>query len=153
MKRFLALTLAVLAALYGLFGCAGVSEGERKLSRIGKELGIDLSAGTLVGFEDDHGGFHGDGTTYAEIDLDKPVEGLAEAPGWRPLPLSENAERAVRLCQTEAVLPGKGFYYLYDSQSENPYDDTDLHDRYSWNFIIAVYDDQASRLYYYQLDT
>lgn len=59
MKRFLALVLAVLAVICSLFGCAGVSEGERKLSRIGKELGVDLSAGTLVSFEDDHGGFHG----------------------------------------------------------------------------------------------
>lgn len=95
----------------------------------------------------------GDGTTYAEIDLDKPVEGLTDAPGWKPLPLSENAERAVRLCWTEAVLPGAGFYYLYDRQSENPYDDTDMHDRYSWNFIIAVYDSGSDWLYYYQLDT
>lgn len=153
MKRFLTLILAMLAAFYGVFGCSSVSEEERRLSRMGKELGIDLSAGTLVSFEDDHGGFHGDGTTYAEIDLNGPVEGLAEVPGWRPLALSENAERAIRLCWTEAVLPGIGFYYLFDRQSENPYDDTDLHDRYSWNFTIAVYDSGSDWLYYYQLDT
>lgn len=153
MKRFLTLALAMFAVFYGLFGCGSVNEEERQLSRMGKELGLDLSAGTLVSFEDDHGGFHGDGTTFAEIDLDRPVEGLAEVPGWRPLPLSENAERAVRICWTEAVLPGKGFYYLYDRQSENPYDDTDLHDRYSWNFTIAIYDSQSDWLYYYQLDT
>ena len=153
MKRFLTLMLTLLVVLYGLFGCKGVSEEERRLSRIGKGLGLDLSAGTLIRFEDDHSGFHGDGTTIAEIDLDGLAEKLADTPGWKPLPLSENAERAVRLCRQEGTPVYEGFYYLYDSQSEDPYDDTSLHDRYSWNFAIAVYDSRNGRLYYYQLDT
>lgn len=48
-----------------------------------------------------------------------------------------------------------GFYYLYDrhSDSRDPYDDSLLHQRYSWNVTAAVYDSGAGRLYYYEFDT
>ena len=51
--------------------------------------------------------------------------------------------------------PEAGFYYLYDrhSDSRDPYDDSLLHQRYSWNFTAAVYDSGAGRLYYYEFDT
>ena len=151
MKRFLTVALPVLVVLFALPGCGGGDE----LSRMTRAVGVDLSAGTLVEFEDTHGGFHGDGHTTAVVELGGLEEELAGAPGWKPLPMSENAEQALRLCWKEAVLPGEGFYYLYDrhSQSDDPYDDTALHSRASWNFTIAVYDSQSGWLYYYQLDT
>lgn len=152
MKRFLTLLLMVLAVLCALSGCGG--EGG-ELSRIGKALGLDLSDGTLVRYEDDHGGFHGDGETVAEVAVGGLEEELGDAPGWKPLPMSENAAKAVRLCGGEGAAVEQGFYYLYDRhrESENPYDDGQLHSRYSWNFTAAVYDTGAGRLYYYEFDT
>ena len=49
----------------------------------------------------------------------------------------------------------EGFYYLCDrhSESRDPYDDTQLHNRASWNFTAAVYDGQHGLLYFYQFDT
>lgn len=155
MKRFMTLCLIAFAVLFALSGCGGGSGEGRGLSRIGRELGVDLSAGTLIRFEDDHGGFLGDGLATAEVELDGPIEGLADAPGWKPLPLSENAARAVSICEEEAASAEQGWYYLYDRHSESvdPYDDSKLHGRYSWNFTVAVYDSQQGRLYYYKLDT
>ena len=49
----------------------------------------------------------------------------------------------------------EGFYYFYDrhSQSQDPFDDSELHQLYSWNFTLAVYDSKNERLYYYEFDT
>ena len=72
MKRFLTLALMVFAMACALSGCVG--EG-RELSRMGKAVGLDLSGGTLLQFEDSHGGFHGDGETFAVVEADGLAEG------------------------------------------------------------------------------
>ncbi len=130
MKRFLTLILIFLAVIAGCGGLGGPREG-KELRQIGRALDLDLSGGTLVRFEDDHGGFHGDGKTVAEVALDSLAEELEGAP------------------------VEEGFYYLCDRHSESvdPYDDSKLHERYSWNFTAAVYDSGSGRLYYYEFDT
>lgn len=153
MKRFLTLILIVLAVFASCGGLGGPREG-KELRQIGRALDLDLSAGTLVRFEDDHGGFHGDGKTVAEVALDSLEEELEGSPGWRPLPPSENTVQALQLCGMEE-LPEEGCCYLYDrhSDSTDPYDDSKLHERYSWNFTAAVYDSGNGRLYFYEFDT
>lgn len=150
MRRFLTLLLLVLMLLAG----RGTEGGEgRELRRIGRALDLDLSGGTLERLEDTHGGFHGDGKTSAEIAIDGLEEELSNASGWRALPPSENAAQAFRLCGMDTP-PEAGFYYLCDRQNDgDPYDDSQLHQRYSWNFTAAVYDSEAGRLYYYKFDT
>lgn len=149
MKRFLTLCLLLLLAA----GCA-VGRPSGKLERIGRALDLDLSGGTVARFEDSHGGFLGDGLTAAEVEIGGLAETLAAAPGWRPLPPSENTVQALRLCGLEE-LPEEGYCYLYDrhSDSTDPYDDSRLHQRYSWNFTAAVYDSGRGRLYFYRFDT
>lgn len=154
MKRFLTFVAVLLAVLYALSG-GGRSGADRDLFRIGRALGLDLSAGTLLRIEDSHGGFHGDGLTRAEIELDGLSERLADAPGWRVLPMSQNAARAVGVFGAEGAAAKEGWYYLYDrhSESSDPYDDTDLCSRASWNFTAAIYDSRQGRLYFYKFDT
>ena len=153
MKRFLTLILILLAVAAGRGGLGGPREG-KELRQIGRALDLDLSAGTLVRFEDSHGGFLGDGLTAAEVDIGGLEEALSAAPGWRPLPPSENTARALQLCGLEE-LPEEGYCHLYDrhSDSTDPYDDSELHERYSWNFTAAVYDSGSGRLYFYEFDT
>lgn len=149
MKRFLTLCLLLLLAA----GCT-VGRPSSKLERIGRALDLDLSGGTVARFEDSHGGFLGDGLTAAEVEIGGLAETLAAAPGWRPLPPSESTAQALRLCGLEE-LPEEGCCYLYDrhSDSTDPYDDSRLHQRYSWNFTAAVYDSGRGRLYFYRFDT
>ena len=153
MRKSLSLLLALLLLRPACAPDAGDSDA-RTLKRIGKALSLDLSAGTLERLENTHGGFHGDGRTAAEITLPGLAGTLADAPGWRPLPPSESMAQALRLCGMDTPSEA-GFYYLYDrhSDSRDPYDDSLLHQRYSWNFTAAVYDSGAGRLYYYEFDT
>ncbi|MBD5133581.1 MAG: hypothetical protein HDT38_03770 [Clostridiales bacterium] len=155
MKQVLTVGLLAFMLLLIFPGCEQGSEEERRLSRISEALGVDLLAGTLERYEDTHGGFHGDGLTSAVVELDGLEGDVGAVPGWKPLPLSENAAQAVRLCGGEGSSVEQGFYYLYDrhSESRDPHDDAELHSRYSWNFTVAVYDAEAGRIYYYEFDT
>lgn len=149
-RRILALFCALLCVL-----SACGTEGQ-DLRYIGKSLDLDLSGGTLERFEDDHGGFHGDGLTAAVVAVDGLAGELADASGWKPLPMTDNAAQAVRLCEAEGETveeTEEGFYYLYDRQCNDPYDDTQIHSRASWNFTVAVYDSEQGRLYFYKFDT
>lgn len=153
MKRFLTLMLILLAVLTACGGDGNLREG-RELRQMSRALGLDLSAGVLARYEDSHGGFLGDGLTAAEVEIGGLDGRLGDLPGWRPLPLSENGAEALELVGGPEGVE-EGFYYLYDrhSQSQDPFDDSDLHQRFSWNFTIAVYDSRNERLYYYEFDT
>lgn len=159
MKRLLTILL-LMFSVAALNNCTplenrGESQEKRELIRIGEALGLDLSDGTLIHFENSHGGFHGDGLTEAEVDLKGMAEKLEGASGWKPLPMTENAAQAFQICAGEDSRAVQGWYFLYDrhSESTDPYDDTELHSRFSWNFTLAVYDNQQERMYFYKLDT
>ncbi len=49
----------------------------------------------------------------------------------------------------------QGYYYFLDrhTDAKNKHDDTDLRNRYSYNFSLAMYDSKTDKLYYYELDT
>lgn len=55
-----------------------------------------------------------------------------------------------------AIPPVKnGYYFFYDraSESTNPYGDSDVLNRYSFNFTIAIYDADTKQLHYVEFDT
>ena len=144
------------------------------LRRIGRQLDLDLSRATLVEYQDSHGGFHGDGETVAIITLPEEMVSEAESrmlhgtPWWQPLPLREDAALALyggmdgdvqRMplfadANGDPIAPEvtKGWYYLYDAQGE-PYIETSLFSRASFNFCLALYDAERRTLYYFELDT
>lgn len=151
--------LALFCVLFCALSACGEEGGAgQELRHIETALGLDLSGGTLERFEDSHGGFHGDGLRLAEVTVEGLVEKLANAGGWRPLPMSDSAAQALRLCEAEEETveeTAEGFYYFYDrhSECEDPYDSTQMHSRFSYNFTMAVYDNGNGRLYFYELDT
>lgn len=133
-----------------------------------KGLGIDLSSGIEISAEDSHGGFHGDGRTF--IVLQFPDNSLLNAirkdVKWQEFPLDKTTQALVygledNARQTgpflsnddgEALLPKiqNGYYILLDRQPET---DTDILDRYSFNFTIGLYDSDTNIMYFCELDT
>ena len=153
----------------------GISTG-REQREITEALGVNVSGGSIILSEDSHGGFHGDGMTFIVLSFDEEEAGGLKAQmegrqGWHLLPLSENAgilvygydteemQTGPYLCdeQGQGVIPQiqNGYYYFYDRQSESTdaYDDTDVFDRGSYNFTLAVYDSDMDMLYYVEFDT
>jgi hypothetical protein len=128
-------------------------------------LGLDLSRGAVTRQEDSHGGFHGDGSAFTVLTFDaearQTLEGEMGGDCWHPLPMTENAAKAVEYLALDEndtrLIPEveQGYYYFRDRhhESQDPADDSTLFDRYSYNFTLAVYDSETGTLYYFELDT
>ena len=67
-------------------------------------------------------------------------------------PLSHHSNLA-----EEAKMPKieNGYYIFYDrsDESTNNEDDSELINRHSYNFSMAVYDSDTNRMYYFEYDT
>ena len=145
-----------------------------------RELGVDISGYTEMTESDNHGGFHGDGellyTAYYNAgpaaELEEKLEVLAgkETSGWKKLPMTEVLQAAAYGIKEETRRVGpyvtldgqqalpevkEGYYYFRDrhSQAEDERDDSQLLQRHSFNFTLAVYDAENNVLYYYEGDT
>lgn len=156
-----------------LIGCLGACSSNSETNTISKALAIDLSGGTVISSNDTHGWF-GDGDTYVEISFDDDsgtalAGAMSDNSNWCAFPLSDNLQAVVYgradgdaqygpyITDDASIIPQieHGYYYFCDrhSESNNPKDDTELLNRYSMNFTIALYDTDNNKLYYYELDT
>lgn len=135
--------------------------------KIGKALELDLDVmpdGTVEYNIDNHGGFHGDGTTYIQIQWEDGSEILKQIEGkedWYPTPMPENLRKlALRMSGLDVQFPadgeiGEGYYFFMDRHN----DATDRQDytaalgRYSYNFTLVIYSINERTLYYCEVDT
>lgn len=133
--------------------------------RIEASLGVDVSDGLIATGYDDHSGFHGDGTLYAELEFsDDSFETIISAPGgWNALPLTEDLQTLIYGNWGEDAVVGpfigvtvpqveRGYWYFYDRQGMTP-DDSMVLTRGSFNYTIAIYDADRDFLYYCEYDT
>ena len=168
MKKYCSV-IGVLMVVLLISGCSA----ESNQAYMEKQLNIELPDSLGIEHEDDHGGFHGDGERFAKIKFDK-VNGLdflsqiEQNSEWNKMPLSENLtlimyggnrnniDYAYNLAE-EAGIPEikNGYWYFTDrhSHSTDRKDTTELLDRYSLNFTLAMYDENDNILYFYELDT
>ena len=118
---------------------------------------------------DTHGGFHGDGSYYLILDCSNGKEKvLKKVENWNKLPLPENLNLIMYGGEKDGVTYGyelaeeahmpaidNGYYMFEDrhSESKDSRDDSELFDRYSFNFSIAIYDCDTDKLYYFEFDT
>lgn len=135
---------------------------------VSKYLGIDCSRGIANEYIETHGGFLGDGDTFIEIQFPNGSfeQVISECEEWRELPLTENLKIIIYGISNEeriweprvaGEIPEirNGYYYFEDrhSESSDKYDDSEIFDRYSYNYTIAVYDADTMTLYYCEEDT
>ena len=162
MKRIL--TLFLIITVLSLLSACGIYE-----DGLEKYFGFDADEFVILEEKDTHGGFHGDGNKYMILDCSKNAEKARNlVKDWKSLPFSENlnlymyggekkGESYGYKFAEEAHLPiiENGVYKFVDRHSEakDPYDDSELLDRYSINFSVAVYDFDTDKLYYFEIDT
>lgn len=124
---------------------------------------------SIVGVNDTHGGFLGDGSYYLILDCsDNKEQVLEKVQDWNKLPLSENLNLIMYGGEKDGVKYGydlteeahmpaieNGYYMFEDrhSESKDSRDDSDLFGRYSLNFSIAIYDSDTDKMYYFEFDT
>ena len=127
---------------------------------------MDLKNCEIETDKDSHGGFLGDGDYYAKIKCTN-INYDELVINWNNLPLSEPLNEVTHMvqCDEESCrdmyekfsIPNitNGYYYFLDRHpdAENKYDDTELNNRSSWNFTLAIIDNDNNTVYYYELDT
>lgn len=118
---------------------------------------------------EDYGGFPVDGSHYLILDCSgNKQKALEIIKDWNKLPLSENLNIAMYGGEKDGIIYGyelakeahipkieNGYYIFEDrhSESSDSKDDSELFDRYSFNFSIAVYDCDTDKMYYFKFDT
>ena len=139
-----------------------------KSGEAAKLLGLDISNGEVISNYDTHGGFHGDGTTCIayRFDDDTILEEIRNSSEWSEFPLDETVQALVYGLSDGTTRKGpmlndnegqpivpeiqNGYYLLIDRQNGA---ETDILDRYSFNFTLGLYDIDTNTLYFCELDT
>ena len=167
--------IALLAASIFVLTACGSPTAQDTVSG---DLGVDVSSAEVLSQTDDHGGFHGDGTTFVELQFadDAVLEQIEEGGDWEALPLDRTAralvygvteetgteETGITVFQTGPYLKDgdgnplvpeirEGYYRLIDRHAEAG--ESDILERSSFNFTLALYDTGADTLYFFELDT
>ncbi len=153
--------VAVLSLVVVLLVCGCGSLGRK--ARLTALLNIDVFQSAELCSYDSHGGFHGDGVLCYGLQFPDhgAVKEIEENPHWKPLPLEREMEQLLYGMkddtQENTLLPAisNGYYFFYDrhAESKDPYDDTDVFQRHSFNMTVAIYDTDSDTLYYIELDT
>ena len=170
--------LSMMAALALLLSACGGGSARSVQDEIAGALELDLSGCEVVSSWDDHGGFHGDGTAFAELNCSHTgvLNQIKEDGNWKAFPLDKTAqslvygvteqtgteETGIMVYQTGPYLTGEegdplvpeireGYYRLIDRHAKAG--ETDLLDRASLNFTLALYDTDTDTLYFCEMDT
>ncbi len=166
MKKILLFILIIFVLLLGR--CRYKSNDIRKnhVKLIG--IKIPKEAETLE-LNDSHGGFHGDGVYYEEIQLEKEIvnefaSNALEKVGWRKLPMSKELHKLIFGERTvDYSYGGRGemipnyikhgiFYYKDKKTSSFSDDSVNLYDS-SHNFIFSILDFETGKLYILEFDS
>ena len=164
--RYARLIIATIIICIVFPSCSTVGSGQANY------FGFKSSEFVVVDESDKHEGFQGDGVYYLILDCSGKAEQAKELiDSWKPLPLTENLQRVMDMTcsgMEDGVYYSKtlaeiahwpiienGVYKFIDRHSNaiDESDDTDLFNRYSYNFSIAAYDLDTDILYYFEFDT
>lgn len=124
------------------------------LANISSTLGTTLLDAQVLEYFDTHGGFLGDGTTFAQVRcrLTPP-----DTTFWHPLPGPDELEDLVNRCTDENgtnKIPKitNGSWFFLNRHPKNTQPDT-IKNHGSWNFTLALFDEETGMLYYFEYDT
>lgn len=163
------LVICILMIAIVVIGCSL----ESNQNYIAKQIKIEMPDILNIEHMDDHSGFHGDGEKFAKIEFDNNnglniLSQIENSNRWNEMPLTENlnlimyggikdnVEYAYSLAKKSGISEIKnGYWHFTDrhSESTHPEKDTELFDRHSFNFTLAMYDVDNNTLYYYEFDT
>ena len=144
------------------------------ISTYTKGIGVNLPKdSTIIMDGDSHGGFHGDGEYYSEIQLTddgiKKFSNNANKTGeWFPTPLPKDIEIILHGGEYEGInynignksknIPKdikNGIYYVRDrfAESNSNMKNKNILSRNSFNVTVSILDFETKKLYVYKLDT
>lgn len=168
MKKRYALVIGLVVLIATCFLIYGTTSSPQAI--LSDALKLKLPSAENISYQDDHGGFHGDGTAWAKAEFDEThgeelAQMLAEDDRWHDLPLPENLRLFLYGGQADGVtytdafaeqlgIPAiqNGCYYFVDRFNSTT-DDSLLLDSPATNVTVAIFDKDEYILYYFVLDT
>lgn len=152
--------IIMLLTIFTLTGCINQKK------EISKTIELNLNKCNIEKSIDNHGGFLGDGDSFVKIKCEEVDKNELEK-NWKKLPLSNNIKEVLEMEQCDDnecknvfkryEIPEieNGYYYFLDrhTDSKDKKDDTNLNNRSSYNFSIALYNSNEKIIYFYELDT
>lgn len=168
MKK-ISIGIGILIFVLMIAGCSTESHQDY----IAKQINIKMPNVLNIEYMDDHGGFHGDGQKFAKIEFDKTngqniLMQIENYEKWNKLPLTENLnlimyggskdniEYTHKFAEKLGIPQIDNGYWLFTdrhTESTYPEKDTELFERHSFNFTLAMYDGDNNTLYYFEFDT
>lgn len=146
-----------------LSGCAYATVDD--VTYISEQIGVDISGSKIIEKEDTHGGFHGDGRMFVQMEINnedfeqeliktgkwsqEPSE-LTEIllygnEEWNPYIVDDNGDPLMKQIEN-------GYYFIIND-TDSDEEDIEWSEMYSVNAIVAVYDVNNNILYYCEIDT
>lgn len=137
-------------------------------------LEINIPKYTSIYQDSSEDGFLGDGFSYASISFDEEhvkqlINEIEKNDSWRKFPLSDQLatfiygyedeteviESVVKADVEDFPNIDNGYWFFKDNNNKNgdPYNDTHLFNRNSFNCMIGILDTDTNILYFYNLDT
>lgn len=134
--------------------------GGREVKYYSDKLDIDFWHGDVSYYEDNHGGFLGDGYLLIEIMFpDEKVEHqIKKSEYFIQYPLSDNLKKFLYDSYDDSLnVPqfDNGYYYFYNrhEDAKNKDTDADLFKTVSFNFTFVLYDCDEDMAYICEYDT
>lgn len=134
-------------------------------NNISKTLNIDISSGTISHTQDSHGGFHNDGLLFTKITFADDIKSLKKeienSSLWIEMPIPTDLSQFIINNFTDengnSLFPSveNGYFFFKDRHSDNKNfnDISAVLNRQSFNFTIAIFDEDTKTIYYAEFDT
>lgn len=165
MKRLISAALSLILLLSLSFTFFGCEPKEPDNAYIARQLGLELPEYSMFSFARDHvdgdRGYVFGEMTFAEETGAQVYESMLTTPGWQVLPLPEELslmvyggsdDNTVYASYTDDLIPRVDYgCYFYKDRRDGGKSGADPGERFSGDFIIAIYDSASCVLYYYEL--
>lgn len=124
------------------------------------ESGVKIDKGEELSEFQTIPGFHGDGVKIIKMGFSdgEIEEEIKNSKKWKSLPLEKNLKDFIYEPYDENInIPEieNGYYFFYDRNRESidPYDSSELFNRNSYNFSLAIYNLDTNEMYLIEEDT
>lgn len=164
--------ISCLMIVYLLTGCEN-SDTTTTSKHISDSIGIKLPTNAKIEYNDSHGGLHGDGLFYAKVKFinneeEDLIKDILSTKGWNNTPIDETLSLMLYGGEKDGISYGynlaeqagipkvsSGYWKFIDRYdgAVNSSDTSELMNRNSFNFTVAIFDEDTNVLYFFEFDT
>ena len=155
--------MCILILTFFLIAGCSLSNREKYIS---KYIEANVDDCTILKEWDTHSGFLGDGEYFAKLKCSNS-DSLKFSSNWKKLPLPNIIQDIldIKWCDDanclnfwekyDVIKSNSGYYFFLNRHFDvkNKYDVEELMNNVSYNFTLAIFEQDSNTIYYYEIDT